>query len=260
MPADLAIAEAERVAQNLARNCGWAVFPCTETKAPAIPGPGGYKHASRDPDAIATLWRRYPGPLIGIATGAASGFSVLDLDQKHATARTWWAANLNRLLPTRAYASRSGGLHLHFRHREGVTNSQNRICWGVDTRGEGGYIIAWFAAGFACHDHSPPAPWPEWLLAELTRPKPEPQKRTDWAEASDDRALAGLVRRVEAAKEGERNAVLFWAACRCVERGMRQTVIEALLLPAAMQAGLSSTLEQRECRRTIASAMGRAAA
>jgi len=37
---------------NLARNCGWSVFPCSVTKAPAIPGPGGYKHATKDPDEI----------------------------------------------------------------------------------------------------------------------------------------------------------------------------------------------------------------
>ena len=50
--------------------------------------------------------------------------------------------------------------------------------------------------------------------------------------------------------------MLFWAACRCVERGMRQREIEALLIPTAIGTGLSDI----EARRTITSAQGRAVA
>ena len=49
--------DALTMATNLARNCGWSVFPCSVTKAPAIPGPGGYKHATKDPDEIKALWQ-----------------------------------------------------------------------------------------------------------------------------------------------------------------------------------------------------------
>ena len=71
-----------------------------------------------------------------------------------------------------------------------------------------------------------------------------------------ERALDAIARRVAAAPEGERNAVLYWAACRCTERHMSRTDTESLLIPAAMQAGLPDI----EARRTIASAMGRVAA
>jgi hypothetical protein len=81
-----------RLAQNLARNCNYAVFPCSEQKMPLRPkreGGDGFKDATKDPDKIAWLWRHWPGPLIGIATGATSNIIVLDFDVKHDTARAW---------------------------------------------------------------------------------------------------------------------------------------------------------------------------
>lgn len=246
------------IAQNLARNRGFACFPVGENKHPSRPkdeGGEGYKDASKDPDRIAWLWKHWPGPLIGVATGAMSGISVLDVDQKHAPARAFWSANHHRLLPTRTFESRRGGLHLYYGHVAGVGVSAGRICHGVDTRGDGGFIIFWFGAGFGCHDHTPPQPWPEWLLAELHRPPPAPRRPLPDRPPDDEHALAGLARRVASAAEGERNAVLHWAACRCADRRMRLADAEALLIPPATQAGLS----QIEIRRTINSAMRAAA-
>lgn len=248
------MSEIVTLALNLARNCGYSVFPVGENKTPAIPGPGGYKHASREREEIARLWREHPGPLIGIATGALSGVSVLDVDQKHHEAWEWWQHHCQRVLPSRVYETRSGGIHIYMRDPDGaVPSTTSRICKGVDTRGQGGYVVSWFAAGFACHDHSPPVPWPQWLIDALKPPRPaEPsQHHNEPTEAS----LIGIVRRVAAAQEGERNAILFWAACRLAERNMRQSEIESVLLPAAREAGLSDI----EARRSITSA-GRVAA
>jgi hypothetical protein len=245
-------AEVCRLAKNLARNCGYAVFPVGEDKRARLKR--WPDRASTDAAAIERLWREHPGPLIGIVTGNASGISVLDVDQKHVEAVLWWQDN-HMLLPTRTYSTRSGGLHLFFHHRDGVTNSQNKICRGVDTRGEGGYAISWFAHGLDCLDHSPPQPWPAWLFDELTR-RPVPQSATPARACNDDPAIDGIVRRLASAREGERNGVLFWAACRCAERGMRQGAIEELLIPAAIGIGLPDI----EAHRTIGSAAGRAAA
>jgi hypothetical protein len=76
------------------------------------------------------------------------------------------------------------------------------------------------------------------------------------AAAPAEAAVAGIVRRVAEAREGERNAVLFWAACRLLERGMHLRDVETLLIRAAVSTGLSDF----EARRTITSAQGRAAA
>ncbi len=242
-----------QLAQNLARNCHYAVFPCRNDKRPACPH--GFQDAAHDAAHIAGLWRRFPAPLIGIATGTRSGISVLDLDQKHPEAHRWWQENHLLLLPTRTFETRSGGLHLYFQHRDGVGNSQGKICRGIDTRGNGGYVVAWFAAGLGCFDQMPPRPWPSWLLEDLIRqpiPRPASAART----LNSDRQIAGIMRRLSAAREGERNAVLYWAACRCANRGMLQSQVEAVLGPIASSIGL----HELEAQRTIASAQERAVA
>ena len=114
-----------------------------------------------------------PGPLIGIVTGEVSGIDVLDLDVKHDAARAWYHVHRDLLPVTRTFRTRSGGAHLHLRHAAGVRNSAGKIAEGVDVRGDGGYAICWFAAGFECIDHSPSAPWPGWLLEPLLA-KPVP--------------------------------------------------------------------------------------
>jgi hypothetical protein len=237
--------EACQAATNLARNAGYSVFPCNTDKSPACPH--GFKDASRDPAVVLRLWHRFPGSLIGIATGTISGIAVLDVDPKHPAARAWWEAHHPRLLPTRTFATRSGGLHCYFRHRDGVTNTQSKICSGVDTRGEAGYVICWFAAGFGCFDHAPPAPWPDWVFGELKRPpRPAAAHRSH---AAAQNSTEAILRRVANATEGERNGVLYWAANRLRERGTLRAD-EGALLAAARAAGLTEI----EARRTVESA------
>jgi hypothetical protein len=245
--------DALTMATNLARNCGWAVFPCSVTKAPAIPGPGGYKHATKDPDEIKALWRRHPAPLIGVATGSVSGIWVLDIDVKHPEAVDWWMAHNRLLLPTLAYRTRSGGVHCYYRDAAGLTNSTSRPVRGIDVRGEGGYVIHWFAAGLECLDHSPPAPWPAWLRRRVEPPVAPPAAERDAWSGDPDAGLRGLLDKLAGAAEGGRNDMLFWAACRLFSRGLKAGEVEALLVPIAVSTGLADP----EARRTIASAANR---
>ena len=238
------------LAANLARG-GCHVFPCREDKRPATRN--GFKDATNDPEAIAALWRCYPGPLIGIATGAASGFDCLDLDLKHDMARDWWQAHHTRLPPTRTFRTRSGGLHLLFIHFAGLGCSAGRIAAGIDCRGDGGYIISWYAAGFDCLDHSPARQWPAWLVAELL-PKPAPPPAPLHQRG---RSIDGVLRAVAGAAEGARNAVLHWSACRLGEQvragQLGVSEAESLLVAAAAAAGL----DEREARTTARSGLGR---
>jgi hypothetical protein len=241
-----------RMAQALGRNCNYHVFPCRDDKRPACPH--GFKQAAHEPAAIAELWRRWPGPLIGTATGSQSGIVVLDCDRKHAEAVTWWQRNHHRLLPTRTYATRSGGLHLYFRDRAGVGNTQGKLCRGIDTRGKGGYVICWFAVGLECLDHTAPQPFPGWLYEALTyRPPTSPAAARS---INPDHAIDGVLRKLAEANEGERNGLLFWAACRLAEHHVGQAEAEGLLLPIARGIGLAD----HEARQTIRSAMRRTAA
>jgi hypothetical protein len=254
--------EAFAIAIDLAAKCQFAVFPCADNKMPTRPksdGGRGYLDASTEPSRIAWMWKHWPGTRIGIATGAASGIDVLDIDcGKHDAAGTWWDANYHRILPTRTYSTPSMGLHCWFEHQPGIRCSASRIAPGIDVRGDGGYVIAWGAHGLICRDPSPPGHWPQWLL-DAMRPPPPPLKPPC---RSPGNAIAGIARRVAQASEGERNSMVFWGACRLAEYGIAIEDAETLLCHAAAAAGLAHSGDQMEVRRTIASAYrnGRATA
>jgi hypothetical protein len=163
------------------------------------------------------------------------------------------------ILPTQVFGTRSGGLHAYYRHTSGVVNTASKLARGVDTRGDGGYVIYWFAAGLPCEEQSPPEPWPTWLLDGLFwKPPPRPAVSADAAKHAD-KAIDGALRLVKQAANGERNKVLHWAACRLAERAtagqIAETEARALLAAAASHAGLTEI----ETLKTIASAFRRAA-
>ena len=154
------------------------------------------------------LWRRHPGPLIGVACGDASGISVLDVDIKSNDARAWWLQNQHRLPETRTYRTRGGGLHAVFQHTPGVRNVQGEPIPGIDVRGEGGYVIWWFAAGHECLDHTVPAPWPAWLSQLFWPPPPPVHYRRAPVTLSDrdlERIKTTAIDRVRSAADGQRH-------------------------------------------------------
>lgn len=228
---------------------GLAVFPCLPSKAPACPQ--GFKRASRDPAAVRELWRRWPSSLIGIATGIPSGLAVLDIDAGKGGG-AWWAAHRAALPETRTIRTRSGGLHLWFRHLPGLRCSAGTIAPGVDVRAEGGYVIAWHRAGLPVLRDAAPAAWPAGLISPAAKPS---IRRTDPPRVPDDAQLAALLRFLAAAGEGERNKRLFWAGCRMAgmvaSRFMTRGEAESLLLPAGRMLGLS----ELETGRTVRSAL-----
>jgi hypothetical protein len=156
-------AEVCPLALNLARNCWYAVLPCSAKGQPLIP----IRDASKVPSTISNAWVRTPGPLIGIATGTVSGVWVLDISSE---ASNWWCDNNSRLLPTRCYQTPQNGVHCYYCDGRGIVSSTNRIATGVDMHGDGDFVVHWFSAGLHCHDHSPPAPWPRWLRDALGAP------------------------------------------------------------------------------------------
>jgi hypothetical protein len=199
---------------------GFAVFPCRPDKAPACPH--GHLDASRDPATVRDLWRRWPGDLIGTPTGIVNGFDVLDIDPRHG-GDMWHAAHMGRLPSTRIHQTRSGGLHILFRHAEGVRNSAGKIAPGVDVRGEGGFVIWWPAAGCSVLHGGPQAPWPTWLLAVL-RPPPalpvpatlhrsDPRPAIVTPKTHVMRLIERALFRVRTASPGQRHAKLRAAAC-----------------------------------------------
>jgi hypothetical protein len=122
---------------------GLAIFPC-RGKTPLIPG--GFKNASKDPETVKQWWTRWPDANVGLATGAPSGFFVLDVDVKPgkdgaASLKTYTDAH-GELPHTRVTRTPSGGWHYWFVHpTAGGYSTVEKLGKGLDTRGDGGYVI-----------------------------------------------------------------------------------------------------------------------
>ncbi len=239
---------------------GLAVFPCRADKAPATPH--GLLDAVSDPAAVRDLFRRYPGPLIGVATGEVSGIDALDVDLAK-SADLWWDDYAHYLPRTYAYQTRSGGLHLWFRHAAGGRNSASLIAPDVDVRASGGYVVFWPGDGYPVVDNSPVAEWPQWLLDARKppplAPRPDVPRVVLQGDAARRYALGALrkaVERVATAGEGRRNDTLnaqAFALGRFVDSGeLNASEIAIALAVAASHAGLTA----REAERTLASALG----
>jgi hypothetical protein len=128
------------------------IFPCNAAKEPLTEH--GFKDARRGAN-----WKGWP--LVGFATGAASGIDVLDIDPD---GRTWFDANFDALPTTRAHSTQRG-LHLLFKHAPGLRCSTDKIADGVDVRADGGYAVWWPREGLPIEE-APICEWPEWLLKE----------------------------------------------------------------------------------------------
>jgi hypothetical protein len=156
-------------AEWLAAEMGLPVFPCDAQKRPMTQH--GFRDATKDPETIRRSFRN--AAMIGIPTGEASGFFVLDLDCKNgAQGLEWLAAHEARLPQTRRHRTRSGGVHLLFAMPVGRTirNSASKVGPGVDVRGTGGYIIAPPSDGYDVVDACTIAEAPAWLLDLIDQP------------------------------------------------------------------------------------------
>ena len=258
---------------------GWFVFPVppgTKKSHKSAEHSGGRNWgATSDPEEIRRDWARWPDANVGIATGAASGFFVIEADTAAGHGVDGIAAlaaliEAHGPLPETIEAlSPSGSWHIYFRWPEGcgVRNSAGLITRGVDVRGDGGMIVAApsvkpGAAQPYRWKNPPPlfdlADCPGWLLDLATRPKAAPGLRIDtgptgtaWAEA----ALRGELAAVLAAPQGRRNAALNAAAFSLGQivagGGLAEADAAARLTGAALAIGL----EAGETVRTIASGM-----
>ncbi len=147
--------------------------------------PHGVKDASSDLAVVDGWFSRYPDANVGIATGAASGFDVLDVDGEEGKATVEALVRAHEPLPTTPEAlTGSGGVHELFAHHAGLRNAV-RFAPGLDVRTTGGYIVAAPSLHVSGrryvweieHDpfEVPLAPWPAWLhaLAAESRPAPD---------------------------------------------------------------------------------------
>jgi hypothetical protein len=208
----------------------------------------GVKDASHDPTLIRAWWQQWPRANVGIATGAASGLVVLDVDPRHAGEDT--LATLQRhyqpLLPTLTAATGGGGWHLFFQQpaKSLIRNTTALLGLpGVDVRGEGGYVVAapsLHASGASYRwvdAQIPVAPLPSWLKPLLLPHEPTPQARPLPCPGSPSEAgRYWLARALEHASPGQRNVVGFWLSCQLRDADLRLGEAEEVLRTYAAQA------------------------
>jgi ferredoxin len=122
---------------------GWAVFPCQPRgKQPAC-ARGFHDAVANDPTRINTWWGAFPNLNIGIATGAVSGFFVLDIDDDGGEASLRKLEEQHGKLPATIEAITGKGRHCYFRIGDhgAIKNSAGQIAPGLDIRGDGGYVL-----------------------------------------------------------------------------------------------------------------------
>ncbi|MGW7604477.1 bifunctional DNA primase/polymerase [Streptomyces antimycoticus] len=264
---------------------GYAVFPLSRNKVPAIASPHerghsckgqcgqpghGVHDATSAPADVRLLFNQAPRAAgYGVACGGTLRLIGLDLDRHGASDGV---AELNQLAAEHGFTiprtltvcTPSNGFHLWFTAPEGVTvpNSAGRVGPGIDVRGTGGYLVGPGSIGtkgeYLLHPNLGEVdvqPAPDVLLRlMLPAPVAPVQRRTAPLLRTRDAALDGLVRIVAGAQEGQRNSRLYWAACKVwahvADGHMDAATAERALVDAAVARGLV----ERDALRTVASA------
>jgi hypothetical protein len=262
-----------RAALWYARNKGWLVLPLHVAREgrcscdhPACPSPGkhprtahGVREASRDERLIAQWWRYWPEANVGIATGAASGLVVLDVDPAHGGDESLHLLELQLgALPATIEALSGGaGRHLYFAHPGGrVPNSASALGPGLDVRGDGGYVVAppsahasgrryiWEVSGRP--EEVALAPMPTWL-AQAARP---PERTLGRGEEAWLRLLQ------EGAEEGRRNTSCAALAGYLLRLRPFRPGLVAALVQLWNEARCRPPLSAEEVQRTVESVAG----
>lgn len=241
---------------------GWCVFPLTPRgKEPLTPN--GYLDSTTDPQLLRHWWRRTPDANLGIATGK-SGLAVIDIDSTEGAAH--WARIENQHGPANTLIAETGRGGLHLIYLGDIKSTANRIAPGIDTRGDGGYIVA----PPSIHPNGTPYRWstfsrlpvglPRWVGHLVDQPRTTNPTvgvpRVAVGDTPYGRAAARrVIQDVIHAAEGTRNHTLNQAAFslgQLVAGGelTEKTVVDALTT-AAQQAGL----RDREATKTIQSGL-----
>ncbi|MBI3945999.1 MAG: bifunctional DNA primase/polymerase [Armatimonadetes bacterium] len=217
---------------------GWRVFPCKPRGKEPLGAlvPHGLKNATTDPEQIAAWWQAQPDANIGIATGSESGLYVADADGATGAAALAALVDANGPLPPTPRVRTGRGVHYYFAAPPGGRNSAGQLGPKVDTRGEGGYVLAppsvhpsgavyrWEVAP----DRRPLAECPVWLVyrptarAASVRPAARPKPL---GAGIGERLLSAALERTA---PGCGDDTGFWLACQSRDNGLPET--EALRL------------------------------
>jgi hypothetical protein len=241
---------------------GCFVFPCRLDKTPMTPH--GFKDASNVRLVVQTWWIEHPEASIGIACGA-TGWLVLDVDADKGGFESFAELRDREILTpgdldTFTTRTGGGGMHIVWLQPAGVPlgNSAGKLGPGLDTRGEGGYIIA------------PPSGHPSGNLYQIeinSKPKPAPARLVDLLTVKEptpsgpvmipknlDRTLQRSYERVANASQGTRNQTLNNASFYLFGLVREQKLADGDVKETMRAAGLRAGLDEREIQATLTSA------
>ena len=243
-----------RAAIALAKR-GMAVFPCLpRDKLPMTEH--GCKDATTDPETIRAWWSEQPDCNVAIATGVVSKVFVVDVDGLDAEAELRKLEHKHGALPATVEAITARGRHLYFKvPGVPVRNSAGRIAPGVDTRGDGGYVLAppsvhpsgrryrWSVDSVSAF-----AAAPTWLLDKVTTPA---NGTNSAATVSDWRALVR-----DGVGEGARDCTIAKLAGYLLRRRIDPVVVLGLM-QAWNTASCAPPLSAADVDRIVDSIAGR---
>jgi hypothetical protein len=228
------------------------VFPCKRDKTPYTPH--GHLDATTDQSRINAYWNRQPDANPAMPTGQRSGVFVLDVDLE-----AWGAGSLDALeeqygkLPdTYTVKTGGGGLHYYFRFPSGVEirNSAGKLGLGLDTRGEGGYVLlpgSFTEGAYEVLERHEIADAPAWLVKLVRKPKPRNRGSRQREGSTVGLDNGGPI------LEGTRNQTLFFIALDLKDSGKdREEALGGLV--AINEARCVPPLEEREVEAIVKSA------
>jgi hypothetical protein len=258
---------------------GWCVLPlwsiawnpadpltppaCTCPRGAACASPGkhprlahGVLEASANALTITEWWARWPDANVGLATGPRSGIYVVDLDGPAAIAA------YEALGFPAGWQSRTGsGMHHVYALRDSLPNSAGKIAAGIDTRGDGGYIVAPPSLHYSLKRYqwvdrpgeAPPA-LPDVIRAAVTpamsTPTRAPTVRFGQSTAYAKGVLRHALERLSAAPEGARNEQLVREAF-LLGQWIGGGELDPSGIAAALEAAHPRPCDEKKVRSTI---------
>lgn len=174
------------------QQAGFSVIPVKRDKRPLLPWTR-YQTTRASPEEIDSWWNKWPEANIAIITGQISNLVVIDIDSPIGLEA--YKAQFGEVHQTcRQNTGKPGALHLCFRPPSGVKlQNSSRTLPDVDTRGDGGYIVAapsvhlsgavytWIVDPLESPDDLLPLPKDvqEWFWAKVKESKADKQERLD---------------------------------------------------------------------------------
>jgi hypothetical protein len=203
-----------------------------------------YQKERVEPHEIDAWWMDWPNANVGIITGSISDLFVLDLDKTQAMDFA-----KDKGLPQTPMARTSKGIHVYFLFPSKLVGNKSDHDFGMDIRGEGGYVVA----PPSVHESGKLYEWTKWHPWNCYRQR-VPQWLMDWCEertAGEGREKGWHMEILEGVTDGGRNNACASLAGRFFNKDLSVPEITEILL--MWNERNSPPLPESEIIRTVSS-------